>query len=137
MTPAGTDCEFYHCEKSSFTYFSFINILCEKKNSPSENILPNYASATILSVPNYLAKRSHLLATFCNVEYGISSLYFKLMLLGYGVFIDYGGAKFCLIFQEILIELIYWSIQHISMKKTVICIMYGYTELIGCAKIQF
>ena len=68
--------------------------------------MPNYASATILSVPNYLAKRSHLLATFRNVGYGISSLYFKLMLLGYGVFIDYGGT----IFQEILIELIYWSI---------------------------
>ena len=78
----------------------------------------------LLSVPNYLAKRSHVLATFRNVEYGISSLYFKLMVLGYGVFIDYWGTKFCSIFQEILIELIYWLIQHISIKKIVICIMY-------------
>ena len=49
MTPAGTDCEFYHCENSSFKYFSFINILCEKTkklNGPSEKILLNYASAT-------------------------------------------------------------------------------------------
>ena len=70
--------------------------------TPLEIISSHCASAT--EGAKYLAKRSHLLATLCNVENGVSSLYIKLVLLDCGVFNYRYLIQF---FKQILID--FWT----------------------------